>query len=201
MSWCERTEPRGDQVQEALILMDVTCLEIRRPGPSAPRGDQCWVCWHCCRPVSKSPDLYFPVVSHLYRGCCNLPTAGSFSPHRAAFHPLECSPRMLELLIKSWSVGSVLCQAATPRKWSHVAAEAARHILAPSLVRAHQSQSQATLCFISSALNAVGSPSCPGFGSTAGKMMWALADFLIVALGWLDPKMGETMSKCCLWPG
>lgn len=29
MNWCDRTEPGGDQVQEALAMMDVTCLELK----------------------------------------------------------------------------------------------------------------------------------------------------------------------------
>lgn len=146
---------------------DLPGVEDQNPGPSAPRRDQCWVCWRCCNPVSKSPDLYFPVVSHLCKGCSacgdleaavTFPQLAVFSPHTTAFHPLEC-PLLLESLVQSWSVGSALCHAANPRKCSHLVAETAKH----SLVRAQQSQSQASIYSLSFVFNAVVLPPAKGW--------------------------------------
>lgn len=121
MNWHCRTQPEGDQVQEALSYHD-GCgslgVEDQKARSFRSHKDQCWVCWHCCSPVSKSPDFYFPVVSHLCRGCSahgslealvTFPKLAVCSPHRAAFHPLECSLQVLPAGIAGTGLEYGLC--------------------------------------------------------------------------------------------
>lgn len=147
------------------------------------------------QPCFKIPHLYFPIVSHLYRGCSahgdpeagvTFPHLDVFSPHRTAFHPLECSPQALPAGIAAKELECGLCSlpCSKPKEMEPFGCWSSKAHLGSQLGESPSKPVPSISLFFQLCPQGCCSPSCQGFGSVAGKMMWSLADFLILAF-WL----------------
>lgn len=148
----QKTRSFHSQKGSELGLLALLQLCVEKPG---------FIFSCCIISVQRLQCLWQP------RGYSNLPTADCFLCTLNTFPTLG----VLSLSAACWSVGSALCHAANPRKWSHLVAGAARHTLAQCLVGESLSKAVPRISLFFKLCPQCCSPSCQGFSSATGKMM------------------------------